>query len=383
VIYNKKNTIFGYQQTSHMIQLSEKQKHIFEKNVKHITSKDEQKVLDKIDEEISKLQSLIEEKPSSKTEELISNSKLLTEIIRCQDFPITESSRKWIVFGLNYLISDIDIIPDSIPGIGYLDDALVISWIKQLVDDDITRYKIFKKAKSKSTIITQILQGDGHTEVILIPGFLSNEFYADNYKIWIQSVKKSKLGKEKPGISIFDWKTNYTEEFRNTILMVDHELKLKPKYDPEVFASNWEQLKLDYHSLAKPFFDDLQNMKMQYPDKKIIVIALNIGTFTIDNPKYEQLLNLIDDYYIFGGCSSPNYIIDPISHRVKNIYNFYNYQDAALSFVYDNFENQEKPIGLTSIVTVRNSKIKNISLGAQQRKHADYRENLSHLIDSV
>ena len=366
-----------------MIHLSEKQKHIFENNVKHITSKDEQNVLDNIDQEIIKLQSIIDNKPSTKTEELISNSKLLVEMIRCADFPMTESSRKWIVFGLNYLISDIDLIPDSIPVIGYLDDALVVSWVKHLVDSDITRYGIFKKAKERKSVIKQILQGDGHTEVILIPGFLSNEFYADNYKEWIQSLKKSKLGEEKPGISIFDWKTNYTEEFRNTILMVDHELKLKPKYESDVFASNWEQLKIDYHSLSKAFFADLQIMKKQYPDKKVILIALNIGTFTIDNPEFAKQLDLIDDYYVFGGCSKPEYIIDTLSHKVKNIYNFFNYQDAALQFVYDNFENMEKPVGLAAIHATKNTKIKNISLGAQQRRHTEYKAQLTKLIDSI
>ncbi|HIE15523.1 MAG TPA: DUF1232 domain-containing protein [Bacteroidales bacterium] len=366
-----------------MIQLSEQQKQIFETNVEQITSKDVQNVLDNIDQELKNLQSIVEQKPSVKTEELIANSKLLAELIRCVDFPITESSRKWIVFALNYLISDIDLIPDSIPIIGYLDDALVVSWVKNLVDSDITRFAIFKKAKEVKHIIKQVLQGDGHTEVILIPGFLSNEFYADHYKEWIRSLTKSKLGKDKPGVSIFDWKTNYTPEFQNTILIVDHELKLKPKYNSEVFATEWEQLKRDFHSLSKVFFSDLQKIKKQQPDKKIIVIAINVGTFTIDNPHYSKKLSLIDDYYIFGGCSKPEYILGTMSKKIKNIYNFYNYQDAALQFIYDNFENMEKPIGLKAIYVGKTAKIKNISCGVQHRRHTTYKDLLTKLIDAV
>ena len=369
-----------------MIRLSEEHKTIFENNVKNITSKDEQRVLDHIDQELEKLVELVQKQPSSKTEDLIQHSKLLLELLRCDDFPMTESSRKWIVFALNYLISDFDLIPDSIPRIGYLDDALVISWVKNLVDYDITRFTIYKKAKKKDTksgILKRMLQGDGYSEIVLIPGFLSNEFYTANYTQWVQIIKQSKLGIDKPGINVLDWKTNYTPEFQQTILMVDHELTLKPKYDSEIFAVDWQQLKTDYANLSDAFFADLANLKKQSPTKKIILIALNIGTFLIDNPKYANSLELVDDYYIFGGCSKPEYISKTISPKLKNIYNFFNYQDAALTFVYDNFENTDKPVGLAAIQNKDSNNIKNYSLGSQQRRHTDYKENLTKLIDSI
>jgi len=368
------------------MKLSKEYKAIFEDNAKRITPKDEQKVLDNIDQELSKLKELIENKPSKKIAHLITQAELLVSVLKSEDFPLSESSRKWIVFGLHYLISDFDIIPDSIPGIGYFDDALVISWVSNLVDKDLTRFEIFNKAKNaneKTPIIKQILQGDGHTEVILIPGFLSSEFYNDNFKKWIQQVKQSKLGGESAGISVFDWKTNYTSEFHNTILMIDHDMNLKAKYDSEYFNIDWQQLKMDYKNLSKAFFANLEEMKKQYPDKKIILVALNIGTYTIDNPDFSDKLNLIDDYYIFGGCSQANYISETTSHKITNIYNFYNPQDAALGFVFDNFENSEKPIGMEAIYTREKSKLKNISIGHHHRRHSEYKEYLTDLIDSI
>ena len=381
-----KNITFEHQETTAMIRLSEEHKTIFKNNVKHITSKDEQRVLDHIDQEIESLIELIKSQPSSKTEDLIQQSKLLLELLRCNDFPMTNSSRKWIVFALNYLISDIDLIPDSIPRIGYLDDALVVSWVKNLVDYDITRYAIFKKAKKADAslgVLKRMLQGDGHSEIVLIPGFLSNDFYTSHYTQWVQIIKQSKLGDDKPGISVLDWKTNYTPEFQKTILMVDHELKLKPRYDSEIFAVDWQQLKTDYTNLSKAFFADLANLKKQSPTKKITLIALNIGTFIIDNPKFANSIDLIDDYYIFGGCSEPEYINKTISPKLKNIYNFFNYQDAALTFVYDNFENSNKPVGLAAIQNKNSKNIKNYSLGSQQRRHTEYKELLTKLLDSI
>jgi uncharacterized membrane protein YkvA (DUF1232 family) len=368
-----------------MIRLSKDQKQIFENNVQNITSKDEQRVLENIDQEIENLVKMLEKQPSNKTEELINNSKLLLELLRCEDFPMTESSRKWIVFGLNYLISDFDLIPDSIPRIGYLDDGLVISWVKNLIDNDITRYTIFKRAKAthkKSGILKRMLQGDGHTEVILIPGFLSSDFYTENFTPWVQSIQQSKLGAEKPGISVLDWKTNYTPEFQKTLLMVDHDLTLKPIYDSAIFAVDWQQLKTDFANLSEVFFNDLANLKKQSPDKKIILISLNIGTYIVDNAEYVNQLSLIDDYYIFGGCSMPEYVIKSIGTKIKNVYNFFNYQDAALKFVFDNFEDPLKPVGLAAIHS-KNSRLKNISLGSQQRRHTEYKENLTKLIDSI
>jgi uncharacterized membrane protein YkvA (DUF1232 family) len=54
-----------------------------------------------------------------------------------------------IVSALLYWLSPVDLIPDAIPGIGYLDDALVIGMCLKLVDADLELYIAWKNENWK------------------------------------------------------------------------------------------------------------------------------------------------------------------------------------------------------------------------------------------
>lgn len=54
-----------------------------------------------------------------------------------------------IVAGLIYFVSPIDLIPDTIPGVGYLDDAVVIAGILAMVKDDADQYEEWQKNNNK------------------------------------------------------------------------------------------------------------------------------------------------------------------------------------------------------------------------------------------
>jgi uncharacterized membrane protein YkvA (DUF1232 family) len=49
---------------------------------------------------------------------------------------------------LLYVLNPVDIIPDIIPGIGYLDDATVVAFCLKIMERELEKYKLWKQKKS-------------------------------------------------------------------------------------------------------------------------------------------------------------------------------------------------------------------------------------------
>ena len=54
-----------------------------------------------------------------------------------------------IVAAILYVVNQVDLIPDFIPGAGYLDDAAVLAVCLKLVGDDVDEYVAWRKANGK------------------------------------------------------------------------------------------------------------------------------------------------------------------------------------------------------------------------------------------
>jgi uncharacterized membrane protein YkvA (DUF1232 family) len=115
---------------------------VLEEKAKHVTENDIKKILEKREEIEKKF------KPNGPLGRFIADLKLLYSII--QDY-INGKYREipfWtiaaIVAALLYVLNPFDLIPDYIPGIGYLDDALIIGACLRMIEQDLHKYKEWK-----------------------------------------------------------------------------------------------------------------------------------------------------------------------------------------------------------------------------------------------
>lgn len=120
----------------------EKVKSQYEKNQKKFKEEDLGKVLDKADELKKKFQ---EEEKLSK---YWGDFKLLFSMIK-DYYNRKYTTVPWYVISaiggaLLYVISPIDLIPDFIPFVGYIDDAAVIAFCINRISAEVDKYKRWK-----------------------------------------------------------------------------------------------------------------------------------------------------------------------------------------------------------------------------------------------
>ena len=73
--------------------------------------------------------------------DLIKNVSVLLSIY--QTYPdLTDSIRKRILFAISYFCDENDDIPDVVPEIGYLDDAIVAKWVIESISKDLPRVSL-------------------------------------------------------------------------------------------------------------------------------------------------------------------------------------------------------------------------------------------------
>ena len=83
----------------------------------------------------------------------LSNVPIMASLIRSYvkkeytDIPI--GSVIAIISGLTYFVSPIDLIPDCIPAVGYLDDAAVIAVCWKMVKSDVDEYVMWREKNNK------------------------------------------------------------------------------------------------------------------------------------------------------------------------------------------------------------------------------------------
>jgi uncharacterized membrane protein YkvA (DUF1232 family) len=85
-----------------------------------------------------------------KVRELVKNVVVLFEILVDPTFVVPWRTTAGIIFALAYFISTLDLIPDAVPVIGFLDDALVVAEVVYMFSADIRRYEDTRKARAEA-----------------------------------------------------------------------------------------------------------------------------------------------------------------------------------------------------------------------------------------
>ena len=114
----------------------------------HISREDEKVVAEQLPEKMSQvLESAHKRLPAVKN--MLGKVKTLYAMMRDKDFSMAWTSKTLVIAGLLYFISPIDLLPDYIPVLGYIDDAFVISLVMNAVATEIERYGEYIGQKPK------------------------------------------------------------------------------------------------------------------------------------------------------------------------------------------------------------------------------------------
>ena len=120
-------------ETPNQIQLTEKDKARYRKEIEQVDLEIEQEIMKRIPDKLDMLMG------SSHLEnaqlQLVQDVAKLYQFL--STFPLQSIElRQKILFALQYFIDPDDEIPDSIPKLGFLDDAAVVRWIIDDIIDD-------------------------------------------------------------------------------------------------------------------------------------------------------------------------------------------------------------------------------------------------------
>lgn len=86
----------------------------------------------------------------------------LTEMLEDEDWRLEGADRKRVLNALAYFADPDDLIPDRVPGLGYLDDAIMVELVVQDLKHEIEAFEAFveyrKERKKKATITDEGLE---------------------------------------------------------------------------------------------------------------------------------------------------------------------------------------------------------------------------------
>ena len=124
---------------SNLFQLTEKDKDQYKKLIDKIDLDSSDDVISMLNAKLDRL--IASEQLNDIEVDLIKNVSVLVSIY--QTYPdLTDSIRKRILFAISYFCDENDDIPDIVPEIGYLDDAVIARWVIESISKDLPEVSI-------------------------------------------------------------------------------------------------------------------------------------------------------------------------------------------------------------------------------------------------
>ncbi len=124
---------------SNLFQLTEKDKDQYKKLIDKIDLNTSDEVISMLNAKLDRL--IASEQLNDIEVDLIKNVSVLVSIY--QTYPdLTDSIRKRILFAISYFCDEDDDIPDIVPEIGYLDDAVIARWVIESISKDLPEVSI-------------------------------------------------------------------------------------------------------------------------------------------------------------------------------------------------------------------------------------------------
>jgi uncharacterized membrane protein YkvA (DUF1232 family) len=77
--------------------------------------------------------------------ETVSTLETLIQMLEDQDYALPRTVASRVVAALAYFADAEDLIPDHLPALGFLDDAIMVKFVEQELQDELRAYRKFRK----------------------------------------------------------------------------------------------------------------------------------------------------------------------------------------------------------------------------------------------
>jgi uncharacterized membrane protein YkvA (DUF1232 family) len=118
-------------------------KDLFRKVKKHGADLDAVKVVSDVKELIGRVRSA--KKVPSFVLEAIGNLESLIQMLEDKDYALPAKIASEILAATAYFSNPHDLVPDTLPGLGYLDDAIMIKFLEEQFEHELAGYKKFSR----------------------------------------------------------------------------------------------------------------------------------------------------------------------------------------------------------------------------------------------